>query len=158
MDIYGKIIALILLLFLSGFFSSSETAFFSLSRIRLRKRKFRKDPGFKYVVKLLKTPGTFLTTVIIGNETVNIAISVVAAALVYSLAGDIFSEKTLPLCSLAVTVPVLLLFGEIIPKTLAVKFSEQIARVDSYPLFLFSSVTVPFRRMLNGTAKIFIRF
>jgi len=156
MYLYIKLLAIIALLLLSGFFSSSETAFFSLSKVRLRRRKIRKGSGFKYIVNLLKAPSTFLTTVLIGNEIVNISISVVATALVYSLAKDIMNDRFLPFFSMAITVPVLLLFGEIIPKTIAVKFPEKIACFNSYPLYLFSRAIVPVRRVLNSAAKVFI--
>jgi len=157
MYIYIKLVSIIILLLLSGFFSSSETAFFSLSKVRLRRRKIRKGSSFKYIINLLKTPNTFLTTVLIGNEIVNICISVVAAALVYSLTKDIINNRFLPFFSMAVTVPVLLLFGEILPKTIAVKYPETIARFNSYPLFAFSRAIVPVRYVLNSAAKIFIR-
>jgi len=157
MYFYIKLVSIIILLLLSGFFSSSETAFFSLSKVRLRRRKIRKGSGFKYIINLLKTPNTFLTTVLIGNEIVNISISVVAAALVYSLTKDIISNQFLPFFCMAVTVPVLLLFGEIIPKTIAVKYPEKIACLNSYPLYLFSRAIVPLRHVLNSAAKIFIR-
>lgn len=158
MDDYIKLAAIFFLLLLSGFFSSSETAFFSLSRVRLRRRKVRKASGFKYIFNLLKDPGTFLTTVLIGNEIVNLSISVVAATLVYSLAKDMFSDRILPFFSMAVTVPVLLLFGEITPKILAVKFPEKIARFNSYPLYVFSIAIAPLRYMLNAAAKFFVKF
>ena len=126
MHYYTKLLAIIILLLLSGFFSSSETSFFSLSKVRLRRRKIRKGSGFKYILNLLKAPSTFLTTVLIGNEIVNISISVVVAALVYSVAKDIMSDRFLPFCSMAVTVPVLLLFAEIIEN-----HSHQISGKDS---------------------------
>jgi len=85
MYIYIKLLAIVLLLLLSGFFSSSEIAFFSLSKVRLRRRKIRKGSRFKYILDLLKNPSTFLTTILIGNEIVNISISVVMAALVFPL-------------------------------------------------------------------------
>jgi putative hemolysin len=148
--------AIIVLLFLSGFFSASEVAFFSLSKVRLGRRKVKTAKGFKYIVSLLKAPSTFLTTVLIGNEIVNISISVVAAALFYSLTKDIISSRYLPFCSMAVTVPVLLLVGEIIPKTIAVRYPERIALFNSYPLHLFSIAITPVRHVLNSTAKVFI--
>jgi len=80
----------------------------------------------------------------------------VAAALVYSLAKDIMSDRFLPFCSMVVTVPVLLLFGDIIPKTIGIKFSEKIALFNSYPLYLFSTVIAPLRYVLNSAAKVFI--
>ncbi len=150
------LLAIVVLLLLSGFFSSSEVAFFSLSKVRLRRRKVKKAKGFKYIVRLLKTPSTFLTTVLIGNEIVNICISVVAAALFYSLTKGIISDRYLPFCSMAVTVPVLLLVGEIIPKTIAVKYPERIALFYSYPLHLFSIAIIPVRRIINSIAKVFI--
>lgn len=156
MYIYIKILAIILLLCLSGFFSSSETAFFSLSKVRLRRRKIRKDSSFKYIANLLRAPSTFLATVLIGNEIVNISIAVVAAALFYSLARGIISDRFLPFCSMVVTVPVLLLLGEIIPKTLAVRFPERIALSNAYPLHLFSTAIAPLRHALNSAAKVFI--
>jgi len=156
MHYYTKLLAIIILLLISGFFSSSETSFFSLSKVRLRRRKIKKAPGFKRIVNLLKAPSTFLATVLIGNEIVNISISVVAAALFYSLTKDIIGDGFLPFCSMAVTVPVLLLFGEIIPKTIAVKFPEKIALFNSYPLYLFSRTIAPVRRVLNSAAKVFI--
>jgi CBS domain containing-hemolysin-like protein len=157
MDYYLRFFAIIILLLFSAFFSSSETAFFSLSRVKLRRRKMQKRSGFKHVMDLLKTPSTFLTTVLIGNEIVNIAISVTVAALVYSLARDIVSERFLPFFSMAVTVPALLLFGEILPKTIAVKFPEKIALFNSYPLRVFSTAITPLRHVLNSAAKVFIR-
>jgi putative hemolysin len=156
MPYYTKLVAIIILLLLSGFFSSSEISFFSLSRVRLRRRKIRKASGYQYVVNLLKAPSTFLTTVLVGNEIVNISISVVVAGLVYSLAKDIMGGRFLPLFSMAVTVPLLLLFGEIIPKTIAIKFPERIALFNSYPLYLFSTTIAPVRHALNSAAKVFI--
>ena len=94
---------------------------------------------------------------LIGNEIVNISISVVIAALVYSVAKDIVSDRLLPFCALAATVPVLLLFGEILPKTIAIKFSEKIALLNAYPLSLFSTAIAPLRHLLNSVSKVFIR-
>lgn len=156
MHYYTKLLAIFILLLLSGFFSSSEISFFSLSRVRLRRRKIRKASGYKHVVNLLKTPSTFLTTVLVGNEIVNISISVVVAGLVYSLAKDIMGGRFLPFFSMAVTVPVILLFGDIIPKTIGIKFPERIALLNSYPLYLFSRAIAPVRHALNSAAKVFI--
>jgi putative hemolysin len=156
MHYYTKLVAIIVLLLLSGFFASSEISFFSLSRVRLRRRKIRKGSGYRYIVNLLKSPSTFLTTVLVGNEIVNISISVVVAGLVYSLARDIMGGGLLPFLSTAVTVPLILLFGDIIPKTIAIKFPERIALFNAYPLYLFSTAIAPVRHALNSAAKVFI--
>lgn len=157
-DDFTKLIAIIFLLLLSAFFSSSETALFSLGKVILRRKKFRTTSVFKYTLRLLEVPSKFLTTVLIGNELVNISISVVVATLIYSLAKGSIDDRLLPLFSMAVTVPGLLLFGEILPKTIALKFPETVARINSYPLYLFSLIIRPVIRIFNGIAIIFVRF
>jgi putative hemolysin len=152
------LLVLVVLFFLSGFFASSEVALFSLSKVRLRRSKIKTAKAFKYITKLLKDPSNFLSTVLIGNEIVNICISVVAAALFYSLTKDAISDRYLPFCSMAVTVPVLLLACDIIPKTIAVKYPERIALFNAYPLYLFSVAIIPVRHVLNSFAKLFIGF
>ena len=156
MALLNKLFAILCLLLLSGFFSSSEVAFFSLSKTKLKRRKLKKSPGFKYVYFLLKDPVKFLTTVLIGNELVNISISVLTAAIVYSILNPYIGSTSLSLCSIIITVPALLLFGEIIPKTIAVQFPENVARINSFVLYLFSILITPIQYVLNNTAKIFV--
>lgn len=156
MDIIYKLIFILFLLLLSGFFSSSEVAFFSLSKVRLKRRKTIKSAGFRYVFQLLKDPVKFLTTVLIGNELVNISITVVTASIIYSIARQYLNSTLISLLSVAVTVPVLLLFGEIIPKTLAVKFPENVAKINSFVLYIFSIIITPVQYLLNKVSKIFI--
>ncbi|MCP4715619.1 MAG: HlyC/CorC family transporter [Deltaproteobacteria bacterium] len=153
-----KLTLLAVLLLLSGFFSSSETAFFSLSRVRLRRRKIIRDRDFKYVLRLLRNPSAFLTTVLIGNEIVNISISVFTVGLVYSLAHDILGPGLLPFVSMLITVPALLLFGEIIPKTIAVKFPERTAKINAPVMYLFAITITPLRILLSAASRIFISF
>jgi len=156
MALLNKLFAILCLPLLSGFFSSSEVAFFSLSKTKLKRRKLKKSPGFKYVYLLLKDPVKFLTTVLIGNELVNISISVLTAALVYSLLNQHISSTSISLCCVIITVPILLLFGEIIPKTIAVKFPENVAGINSFLLYLFSILITPVQHVLNKTSKIFV--
>ena len=158
MDLFYKLTAILCLLLLSGFFSSSEVAFFSLSKIRLKRRKIKKSLGFKYIFLLLKDPVKFLTTVLIGNELVNISISVLMASIVYSITNQHINSTLISLCSVAITVPVLLLFGEIIPKTVAVKFPENIAKINSFVLYVFSIIITPIQVVLNKITIIFVNF
>ncbi len=156
MDLLYKLTAILCLLLLSGFFSSSEVAFFSLSKIRLKRRKIKKSLGFKYILLLLKDPVKFLTTVLIGNELVNISISVLIAAIVYSITNQHINSTVISICSIVITVPILLLFGEIIPKTIAVKFPENIAKINSFVLYIFSIIITPVQYFLNKITKVFV--
>ncbi len=158
MDPYIKIIIFFTLLILSGFFSSSEVSFFSLNKVMLRRKKLRNSPKFKYIVNLLKTPASFLKTVLIGNEFINSAISVVSASICYSLLhnSSVIDDKLLPIVAVSITLPMLLLFGEILPKTIAVKFPEKVSFFNSYPLYMFSKIITPARFILGKISMVFI--
>ena len=156
MALLNKLFIILFLLLLSGFFSSSEVAFFSLSKTKLKRRKLKKSPGFKYIYLLLKDPVKFLTTVLIGNELTNISISVIIAAIVYSILNQYIGSTAVSLCSIIITVSALLLVGEIIPKTIAVKFPGEVAKINSFALYLFSILITPVQYVVNKTAKIFV--
>lgn len=128
MDPYitGKLVLLIFLVLLSGFFASSEAALFSLTSLHLHKMREEQSPGYNYVQKLIQYPKRLLISIIVANETVNILMSSVMAAVFIYLLGD--SGKW---AAIAVMTPALLVFGETIPKTLAkinpIRFSSLVS-------------------------------
>ena len=101
---------------LSAFFSSSETALFSLSRLQLERMRKNGHPRVLLIERLLNKPRHLIVTILIGNELVNVAASVISAAVVIQLLGA--DNKWI---NLLIMVPLLLLFGEITPKTLAIR-------------------------------------
>ncbi|HNQ00989.1 MAG TPA: DUF21 domain-containing protein, partial [Syntrophales bacterium] len=113
-----KLVLMGLCLLLSGFFSSSEAALFSLTPLHLHKMREERFPFFSYVEKLLDTPRRLLVTIIAGNEAVNIVLSATATALFISLFGERGEWITV-----AVLSPVLFLFGEAIPKIFGKTYS-----------------------------------
>ncbi len=116
------IFILILLVFLSGFFSATETAFSSLNKIRI---KALANSGNKRAAKTLKIAEdftTFLSTILIGNNVVNI----VSASLATVLFTYFFKENGVFLSSLVMTI-IVLIFGEIVPKTIAKEIPEKFA-------------------------------
>jgi len=123
-------ISLVVLLCFSAFFSASETAFSSLNRIKL-KSLAAKSKRARLALKILDAYDKFLSTVLIGNNIVNIASSALATALFIEL----FGPKGVGLATLVMTV-LLLLFGEISPKTLARESAERTA-LRSAPLLRF---------------------
>lgn len=109
-----KLVLLAFLIVLSGFFSSSEAALFSLTTLHIHKMREEKFPFAASVQKLLAAPKRLLITIIVGNEIVNILISTLAAGLFIAL----FGAKGAGLAVLFTT-PILLVFAEAIPKNLA---------------------------------------
>jgi CBS domain containing-hemolysin-like protein len=111
-----------LCLLLSGFFSSSEAALFSLTPLHLHKMREERFPFFAHVERLLETPRRLLITIIAGNEIVNIVLTATATALFISLFGERGEWLTVVVLS-----PVLFLFGEAVPKIFGKTYSMRLS-------------------------------
>lgn len=149
--IVSKIGLVILLLFFSAFFSGSETAIFSLNTIKLRKME-RRRKDVEAVSRLLKEPSRLLITLLIGNTLVNVAISVVAT----SLSLELFGSQGLGL-AIGVVTFLLLVFGEVTPKTFAIEKGENLSLLVGKPLKYFSQLVFPLRNILCLIADNLIR-
>jgi len=134
---------ILLLLIFSGFFSGSETALFSLSSIQRERIKRIGDNKSLLINKLLSRPRKLIVTILIGNDMVNIAASVIAASLFVS-----FNKEHGEWIAIAVMTPVTLIFAEVIPKTLAMTYNERVAPVICGPLHFFSKLIFPIRFIL----------
>ena len=146
----------LVLLCSSAFFSSSETAFFNLSKHRRHQLAKSTSRGARRVAFLRSTPKSLLVTVLFGNELTNIALSIVSA----SILSDLFPYLTIvqqALLSASIVVPTLLIFGEITPKSVAAMASERVAVTFVYPLSLFSWLITPARAALLYVADLFTR-
>ena len=144
MSVWFNIFLLILLFILSAFFSGSETSLFSLSRARVRRLRDHSGPGGKLAARLLQTPGKLLITILVGNLLVNIAVSSMLATSFTEWLGN----KGAAAAVLASTF-LLLIFGEVTPKTLAMIHPEKFARYISYPIGFFTIILTPFRYVLR---------
>ncbi len=133
-----KLILLGLCLLLSGFFASSEAALFSLSPLHLHKMKEERFPFLSLVERLLQTPRRLLITILAGNEVVNITLSAVATALFIGLFGERGGWLTI-----VVAAPVLMIFGEAIPKTIGKTYSMRISSMVSPLMALVQKVEFP---------------
>lgn len=115
------------LLAVSGFFSMSEAALFSLQRVD--REALKEDEGIGETVRhLLASPRRVLAAILMGNEVSNIAISALAA----QLAVGLFPQW--PWISILVVAPLLVFFGDVVPKTLGIRFSRRIAALVARPL------------------------
>jgi Mg2+/Co2+ transporter CorB len=118
---------LVVLILLSACFSGTETGLISLNRYRLRHLARARHPGAMRAARLLEKPDRFIGFILLGNNFVNIAASVVATILAQRLFGD----YGLAVATGLLTV-VLLVFGEVTPKTLAALYPERIAFPAAY--------------------------
>ena len=109
----------IFLLFLSAFFSATETAFTSLSFVTVKMMGESKSLPSRLVARLMKRQDLLLGTILLGNNLVNIAATSIATA--YTIAR--FSDAAVTIATLAVTV-IVLIFGEVTPKQVALAHNE----------------------------------
>lgn len=137
-------LVLILLLLLSAFFSGSETALFSLSKVRVRRLQHEGIRNSKLIAHLLNRPQRLIITILIGNMLVNILASCTAS----SLSIAFFGEKGLGISIIFMTL-FILIFGEITPKVIAIRNSEKISLLVGPAINLFSTITFPLRWILN---------
>jgi len=151
-----KILGLFILLFLSAFFSCSETAFFSLSRADIHDLKGSKRGFARSIIRLLQNPRQTLISILFGNELVNVAFSIVVASVIYDLLGDT-DWKLSTLISICIAVPLVLIFGEIVPKNVAVRFPRSLTTILVYPVSLFSKMIFPLRFLLTKFADFMVR-
>ena len=147
-----QIILLIILLVISSFFSMSETSLMSLSKIRVRHMVEENVKGSKLVQKLLEEPNKLLGAILIGNNTVNIGASAIATSLSLSLFGD----KGAAIATGVMTV-LILIFGEITPKSIAKQKSEEVAlkvcKIINFTVFILK----PFVIVFTGISSLFIK-
>ncbi|MFZ3152722.1 HlyC/CorC family transporter [Pseudomonas sp.] len=129
---------LIFLILCSAFFSSSETGMLSLNRYRLKHMAKEGHKGAKRVTSLLSRPDRLLGTILVGNNVVNI----LAASIATVLAVDIWGEAGIAIATAGLTI-VVLIFGEITPKTLAALRPELVAFPASRLLLLLQRLLYP---------------
>jgi len=141
------------LLILSAFFSACEAAFFSLTSIQLKELKETKGRWGLVANNLLEKPRELLITIYIGNELVNISVSVITTSIFITKFGNIGVG-----IAIGVGTFLLLVFGEIIPKTLSLQFPQTYAVSAAYPLKIFASMVQPIQLLLTSLAEKFISF
>jgi len=142
-----------LLILLSALFSASETAFFSLNVLRLERLAAEGNKRAQEILHFLQRPAELIATILIGNEMVNVAIASVSAVLFVKL----FGEDRGAALSVPITVIVLLIFGEVTPKTLAIKYNERYAFLVFPFLKFVSKLIAPFRKLLVGFASFVLK-
>jgi len=153
-----SIVSIVGFLILSAFFSGSETAFFSLSKIQLKKLEKSKNKSSKRILRLLKNPKELLIIILLGNTIVNVAAASTAALIAIEVGEKYlqhFSQSILMIIEIIVMTILLLIFGEIAPKLLAFSSPEKTARSSSLLLEIIKYLFWPIIKILELISSIF---
>jgi putative hemolysin len=142
------LVLIFLCLLLSFFFSSSETAFFYFQKIRLQHLIDNRVKGAELVAKLTGHPEKLLSTILLGNNLVNVAAASLATVLAVSA-----SPKWGVLIATAGTAIMLLVFCETVPKTMAVRHAERLSLTFARPVQVVSWLFSPFVFLLSRLAS-----
>ena len=148
------VIILVVLVFLSAFFSAAETAFTSVNRIRLKNMHEEGSKGAGYALKVIDKYDKCLTTILIGNNIVNIGTSSLATLLCVQL----FADRG-PVIATAATTVIVLIFGEITPKTIAKGNAEKMSiffsRILWGLMFILTPVSAVFLLIQKAATHLF---
>ncbi len=137
---------------LSGFYSGCETAFIAADRIRLRHLSRRGHAGAKLALDYIRRPEYFLSAVLVGTNLSNIGCTACFTALVVRRYGD--AGVTI---ATAVLVPMILLFGEILPKGVFLYYADKAAIASVYPLRLLSFFLYPIIKLFSALTDFLMR-
>ena len=141
-------IVLIVLLALSAFFSSAETALTTVNRIRIRNLADEGNKNAKIVLKITDDSSKMLTAILIGNNIVNLSAASLTTTLAYSLGGSMVA-----IASGILTVAILL-FGEITPKTMATIHAEKVSLAYAPIIHIFMKIMTSFVFIINGLTNV----
>jgi CBS domain containing-hemolysin-like protein len=148
-NLFQQIVVLSVLLLLSGFFSSAETALFSISKAKAIHLAKGKRYTNSLIKKMKDDPHRLLSTILIGNNIVNVGASALATAITLNLVAS----HAVGIATGAMTC-LILIFGEIFPKSIATRNNVLIARLVIIPLYWLSILFAPIIFMLNFIPKL----
>jgi len=140
MDIEVSILVLFLLVFLSGYFSASETALFSLSMTKLKAYQSSPDPRKRLIAKLVLEPRDLLVTIFMLNTLANI--------LIQNAVSHMFGLSASWLLKVGVPFFLMLIFGEIIPKYLGLQNNISLANFVAPTIYYLQNILKPIRKLI----------
>jgi len=156
--IMGPLIFAIVLVMMGAFFSMSETALMSVSRLTMRHLADNGEKRAKLVEKILSKKERFISSVLIGNNLVTILVSIIVAAFAIEISTEENEALYLTIATFATTI-VVIIFGDIIPKVMASKFTQKVALFTARPLsfvmFIFNPINVVLDAFINRLLSLF---
>lgn len=148
------IIAIIVLIIVSCFFSGSETALTAANKVRLKSEADQQNQRSAKLLKLLEKPSEFITTILIGNNIANIILPTLVTILAVEVGMNVGMAS-------AILTVVIIIFAEVIPKSIAATFPDPIARFV-YPIirffvFIFKPITIVLNALTDWINRILSR-
>lgn len=144
----GQLLTILVMVFLSAFFSSSETALVTVNKIRMKNMAENGDKRAAKVLKVTSDSGKMLSAILIGNNIVNIGASSIATILAVDIFGDIGSGIATGVLTLTI-----LIFGEISPKTMATIKADSLALAIAGIIDILMTVLTPVIFIINKFAS-----
>jgi putative hemolysin len=151
-----NILGLGILLLFSAFFSGSETALSALSKIQIQRMRTEDGERRSAVIKFLDEPRRLFITVLFGNTLVNLAFISTTGSLIYDTLFKGRNPALAYVLAILLETVLLLIFGEITPKTFAIKHAEKLSRIVATPLWLFSKLIYPIRKVLRSITDLLL--
>lgn len=154
-----NILILVVLLILSAYFSSAETALTTVNKIRLRALAEEKNKAAKRVLKLIEEPSKMLSAVLICNNIVNLSASSISTSYAFSICKRMGLEDSTSLgagIATGILTVLILIFGEITPKNLATKNAEKMSLLYSSSILFFTHLLTPVIFVVNQIARFFL--
>ena len=145
-----QLIILLILLLLSAFFSSAETALTTVNQIRMRSLAEDGNKRAKTVLKVTDDSGKMLSAILIGNNIVNLTASSIATTIAYNFGGSMVAVAT------GIITLLILLVGEITPKTMATIHAEKMSMIYAPVINIFMKIMTPFIFIINGLSMIIL--
>lgn len=150
-DIF-QLVVLVVLLFLSAFFSSAETSLTTFNRIRMRTLAEEGSKSAARALKITEDSGKMLSAILIGNNIVNLSASSIATSLAIRILGSVGAG-----IATGILTVLILIFGEISPKTLATLHAEKLAMAYSGPIQSLMAALTPVITIINKLSNLFLR-
>lgn len=150
-ELTSQVLILIVLLLLSAFFSSAETAFVSCSQIHMRTLADQGNHNAKMVLKILENQTKMLSAILIGNNLINTFAASIATTIAYAFGGAAVGVATFLITLL------ILIFGEITPKTLATQRADKLALMYADTIRILMVVLTPVILFINGICGVLLR-
>ena len=148
MDWFVEILVIPLFLVLKGLFSGSEIAIVNSDKLRLRHKAKHGDKGASLLLKMFRTPDVILGTTLVGTSLATVIISTIGALVCIRLFGE-----SGDLVAVVVLTPFLLIFGEIVPKSIFQQKADSIAGTVIYWLRFFSFLFYPVIFIFSRVAR-----
>ena len=145
-----QIIVLIILLFGSAFFSSAETSLTTVNKIKMRSLAEEGNKKAKMVIKITDDSSRMLSAILIGNNIVNLSASALTTTIAYNLGGSAVAIAT------GIITVLILIFGEITPKTIATINADKIALSYAYPIHFIMVVLTPVSIVVNALSRVIL--